>query len=85
MDYDLETVICTECKVFQIMNKKGTHIKCVYETLLNIQCATVEAERTFSTSGRLVNKLRSRLSDEAINSIIILKNRMLEDKRQSEL
>lgn len=83
-DYDLKTVIFRECEVFQIMKEKGKHLKFVYESLRNIQCATVEAERTFSTSGRFVNKLRSRLSDEAINSIIILKSRMLENKRQSE-
>lgn len=38
----------------------------------NIQVSSVESERSFSVAGRMCNKLRSRLGDDALSDLTML-------------
>ena len=54
--------------VFELTkNKQTSNLDLFYTTLKPIQVTSAEAERSFSTSGLLVTKLRSRLNDETLN------------------
>ena len=45
----------------------------LYSALLSVRPTSVESEHTFSTTGLFATKLRSKLSDEHLSDLVILK------------
>lgn len=69
----VEQVVLEELDLFERAGVRGEKLKFVYETLLQIIPTSVEAERNFSASGRICNKITSRLSDLALNALSVLR------------
>ena len=53
--------------------KRGYHLEKVYQMLLTIPAASVEAERAFSCSANLCNKFRTRLSDSNLDKLAFIR------------
>lgn len=45
-----------------------------YNSLMGLPLTSVEAERSFSVAGNIVNKLRTRISDKSLKDITMLKS-----------
>ena len=69
----LETSIKAEMAVYESSGKRGRCLDQVYNYLLSIPPTSVEAERAFSSAGGLCTKLRSRLSDETMDTLCFLR------------
>lgn len=69
---DINTKIRKEISIFDDTGFRGKYLELCYKYMLCIPPTSVEAERAFSTSGRLCSKIRSRLSDESINNLCFL-------------
>lgn len=65
-DFLLE--IHSEIELFRKSGFKGHILKRLYECLLTIRPHTVDVERIFSSSGHILTKLRSRISDQILDS-----------------
>ena len=52
---------------------RGPILNMILSAIKSIQVTSVVAERSFSLAGRFVNKLRTKLSDDSINALVILK------------
>lgn len=63
-------------KEFVLFEKTGVlsePLKLLKNALLTIKPTSVEAERVFSTGGKFLSPLRSRMTDDTINALIFLK------------
>ncbi len=62
-------VLCYFSTFFRQLPKR---LGLLHQALLTVQPTSTEAERSFSTSGNLVTKLRNRLKDSTIEDIIFV-------------
>ena len=60
---------------------RGPILNQVVGAIKSIQVTSVEAERSFSLAGRFVNKLRTRLADETISALVILKRHFSQENK----
>ena len=63
-----------EFLLFQNTGKRTTNLQKLYDALLTIKPTSIDAERTFSLSSSFCTKIRSRLSDKSLNSLVFLKD-----------
>lgn len=70
---DLMSTIRKECSLFETNGTRGYYLTKVYNFLRSVPPTSVEAERAFSAAGYIQNKLRSRLGDESIDSLLFLR------------
>ena len=63
-----------EMALFEATGDKSKNISSIEEVLNTIPPTSVEAERAFSAAGLFVTKLRSRLSENSVDSLMILKS-----------
>lgn len=54
-------------------NIRGKHLEACYQFLLTCRPTNVDSERAFSAAGILCTKIRSRLSDTALNKLALLR------------
>lgn len=69
----VEEDVLDELDIFKKTSVRGPKLSFAYNNLLQIIPTSVEAERNFSASGRICNKITSRLSDVSINALSILR------------
>lgn len=69
----LDASIKAEMAVFESSGKRGRCLEQAYNYLLSIPPSSVEAERAFSSAGALCTKLRSRLSDNTLDTLCFLR------------
>ena len=62
-----------ELALFSSSGKRGTFLQAAYSYLMTVPPTSVEAERAFSAAGLFVTKLRSRLSDNSIDTLCFLR------------
>ena len=62
-----------EFNIYEKTYQKSENLKKLEKALLTIKPSSVESERIFSSVGRIVTKFRTRLSDENLNSLVILR------------
>ena len=67
---------------FRLTQVKSNRLLKLQEALLSIPPTSVEPERSFSSAGLLCTKIRSRLSDEALNDLVYGKSHMLDKFRE---
>ena len=60
--------------LFEATGDKSKNISSIEEVLNTIPPTSVEAERAFSAVGLFVTKSRSRLSENSVDSLMILKS-----------
>ena len=60
-----------ELEIFMNGGPRGVYLNNIYQSLLTIAPTSVESER--SVSGMTFTKVRSSLSDESINAMLMLK------------
>lgn len=70
----LEARIKQEMNHFESGGSKGPYLQFAYNALITIVPTSVEAERAFSAAGYLVSNIRSRLSDNTINTLTFLRS-----------
>lgn len=61
-----------ELKLFKKTKIRGAKLEFIFANMKNIQVSSVESERSFSVAGRMCNKLRSRLGDDALSDLTML-------------
>jgi hAT family C-terminal dimerisation region len=66
-------IIKQELTLFQTIGNRGFLLGKVYNYFLIIKPTSVEAERAFSSSGYLCNKLRTRLNDDTLDHLSCLR------------
>ena len=49
--------------------------------LLTIPATSVEAERAFSSAAHLCNKLRTRLCDSTLDTLVFIRNNLKKEKK----
>ena len=62
-----------EFNIYEKTYQKSENLKKLEKALLTIKPSSIESERIFSSVGRIVTKFRTRLSDENLNSLVILR------------
>ena len=70
----LEAAIKTEMAVYESSGVRGRSLQLVYNYLMSITPASVEAERAFSAAGTLCMRIRSRLEDDALDELCFLRS-----------
>jgi hypothetical protein len=63
-----------EIQLFEATGKRTQSLELLYNALLAIKPTSTDSERAFSSAGALLTKLRSRMSDESMNAILLLKS-----------
>ena len=69
----LENAIGKELEFMRTIGQRGKILNALYNALLCIPATSVEAERAFSASGLFLTKLRSRLNDETLCKLTMLR------------
>lgn len=69
-----DNVIMKELDYFKITQKRGDILENVFKALKCVQATSVEAERAFSAAAQFVTKVRSRLNDDTISKLCVLRN-----------
>jgi hypothetical protein len=64
----------SEVATFESTGVKGRGLQLVYDYLLSIPPASVEAERSFSAAGLLCTKIRSRLGDKSLDALCCIRS-----------
>ncbi len=67
-----ENGLLGEMRLFEASGQLPSNLRQLHQALLTIPPTTVQAERSFSSSGNLVTKLRNRMSDETVEDILFL-------------
>jgi hypothetical protein len=70
----LENIVGRELDLFRATGQRGIVLNLLYQALLTIPPTSVEAERAFSASGLFLTKLLSRLSDETLCKVTMLRS-----------
>lgn len=68
------TNFTNEFRVFEQCRRRTDNFDFLYKALLSIKPSSVECERTFSIAGNCCTKLRSRLNDRSLSSLVFLEN-----------
>lgn len=72
-----EDCVETELVLFLSTGTRGPILNRCYDSLKTIQATSAEAERSFSAAGNMVTKLRSRLGDDAISALSMMRHYFL--------
>ena len=59
--------------LFEATGNKSKYLNLVDQALMTIPPTSVEEERAFSAAGIFITKLRARLSEKSIDSLMVLK------------
>lgn len=70
----LERLIGRELDFLRATGHRGKTLQALHEALRSIQPTSVEAERAFSSAGSLLTRVRSRLSDNTLSKLCMLRN-----------
>ena len=70
----LNTTVRRELTQFEESVIRGPELDKVYNFLLSIPPTNVEAERAFSASGNICTKIRSRLADNTIDMLCLMRS-----------
>jgi hypothetical protein len=62
---------------------RGRFLEMAHKMLVSIKPTSVECERTFSTAGYLCSRYRSRMNDETINSLVVLRHYLMSKQRSN--
>ena len=62
-----------EMTLFEVTGTKSKNLSLVDEALSSIPPTSVEAERAFSAIGLFITKLPSRLNEDSVDSLMVLK------------
>lgn len=73
VSYDVKN-ITKEMVIFEATKKRTNNLEKLYNALMTIPPTSIESERAFSAAGLFVTKIRSKLSDGAIDNLCFLKN-----------
>ena len=65
----MTNAIKAEMQLYTSTGNRGHSLLKAYNYLMSITATSVEAERAFSATGALCTKLRSRLADDAIDTM----------------
>ena len=68
------TNIKREMTLYESSGNRGRMLEQIYTALLSIPPTSVEAERIFSAAGLFMSKVRTRLNDESMDSLCILRS-----------
>ena len=71
---NLHHIIKNEMDLFIKTGTRSKHITLLLEALDSIPPTSVESERDFSATGLFITKIRSRLSDDTLDSLCFLKS-----------
>jgi hypothetical protein len=71
-----------EMAVFEANGTRPVSLERVYRALLTLPPTSVEAERSFSAAGFFVTKMRSSLSDDAIDMLCFLRSYLKKDAKK---
>ena len=77
----LSSMLKYEILIGQQTGKRGYHLEQAYQMLLTIPATSVEAERAFSSSGYLCNKLRTRLNDSTLDTLVFIRNNLKKEQK----
>lgn len=72
-----------EMQFFESNGVKGTILEYCYNSLMGLPPTSVEAERNFSVAGNIVTKLRTRISDNSLKDITMLKSYFQQRKEKA--
>ena len=61
-----------EMQLFEATKKRAENLENLNRSLLTIRPTSVEAERAFSATGLFATKIRNRLNDNTLNSMIVM-------------
>ena len=78
---DVLKAIKREIAVLEASEHRPLCLEKIYKALKTLQPSSVEAERSFSSAGLFVTKLRTNLSDKSLNNLFILKSHFLNEKK----
>ena len=70
-----------EMAIFESTGQRPACLEKVYSALITLPPTSVEAERVFSAAGLFITKIRTRLNDEAIDSLCFLRRHFLNLKK----
>ena len=65
--------LAQDLKMFEITREKTEILETIHQAILSAKPTSVESERSFSVGGGFATKVRSRLSDQALSSLVFLK------------
>lgn len=69
----VKSIISKEMIMFEKGGERGKYLERAYKCLLTIPPSSIEAERSFSSAGVICSKLRSRLDDKTLSTILFLR------------
>ena len=69
-------------KLYDSQKQRTKKMTLLFNAVLTIKPTSVEAERTFSTSGNFATKIRSRLGDDTLSALVMLKRHFQQQKKQ---
>ena len=70
----LSTNLKYELSVAEQTGKRGILLENIYQMMYIVPPTSVEAERVFSSTAYLCNKLRTKLNDESIDTLCFIRN-----------
>ena len=73
--------IAADFKLYDAQKERTNKLDLLYNALLTIKPSSVEAERTFSTSGNFATKIRSRLRSDTLSALVMLKRHFQSQKK----
>lgn len=74
---NLDKTINKEMAIFEEGGYRGLNLQKAYDYLNTIPPTSVEAERVFSSSGKICSKIRSSLSDESLDTLCFLRSYLI--------
>ena len=78
---DINKTLKHEFSAFEISKKRSATLEKLYLALCSIPATSVESERAFSAVGLFVTKLRSRMGDKSIDSLLTLRSHFKKEER----
>ena len=69
----LEHTVGRELEFLRATGQRGKLLDSLFNAMLTIPATSVEAERAFSASGRFLSKVRCRLSDDTLSTLLFLR------------
>ena len=70
----LSKLVRQETSLFEGGGSRGRLLQMVYAYLMSVQPTSVEAERAFSAAGIVCSRLRTRLGDDTLDNLCLLRN-----------
>ena len=73
--------ILADFKLYDSQKIKTKKLALLYNAFLSIKPSSVETERTFSASGNFATKIRSRLRNDTLSALVMLKRHFKAQKK----